>query len=92
MKKFNNQKPTKKQLERVSKLNKKILDLLPDNDSMHGTYKQMQAYLDERIRLYEQFKVNPYKMVTSQLKYNTEGTFELGEYSGVANVKSGPDL
>ena len=90
MKKHDYKKPTKKQLERISKLNRQILDYLPANDSMHGTYSQMQKYVDERIRLYEQFKVNPYKMVTSQLKYNTEGTLDMGEYMN-ANIAPSKD-
>lgn len=90
MKKHDYKKPTKKQLERISKLNRQILDYLPANDSMQGTYSQMQQYVDERIRLYEQFKVNPYKMVTSQLKYNTEGTLDMGEYMS-ANVAPSKD-
>jgi hypothetical protein len=90
MKKHDYKKPTKKQLERISKLNRQILDYLPANDSMQGTYGQMQQYVDERIRLYEQFKVNPYKMVTTQLKYNTEGTLDMSEYMN-ANVAPNKD-
>ena len=76
-------KPSKKQLERVYKLNRKILDFLPEKDSMRGTYEQMAMHLRDRINTYDKFLVNPYKSVTTQLKYNTEGTMELGDYANV---------
>lgn len=76
-------KITKKQLERAAKWNKKILDFFPEGDSMRDTYKTMQDHLENRIETYEQFKVNPYSAVTSQFKYNTDASLELGEYSNI---------
>lgn len=73
-------KPSKKQLERILKLNKSILKFLPENDSMRGTYENMARHLRDRINTYEKFLVNPYKNMTTQLKYNTEPALELGEY------------
>ena len=74
---------TKKQLERIAKLNKRILNLFPEGDSMRETYKTMQDHLENRIETYEQFKINPYSAVTNQFKYNTDVSLELGEYSNI---------
>ena len=71
---------TKRQLKRVAKLNKRILQFLPEGDSMRETYVRMSKFLDDRIATYDQFRVNPYTVTTSQLKYNTERELGLGEY------------
>ena len=47
---------------------------------MRETYVRMSKFLDDRIATYDQFRVNPYTVTTSQLKYNTERELGLGEY------------
>lgn len=71
---------TKKQLERILKLNKKICNMLPEGDAMKETYLRMQKFLSERLETYDQFLVNPYKTHTSQAKFNSDLKLELGNY------------
>lgn len=71
---------TKKQLERILKLNKKICRMLPEGDSMKETYLRMNKFLLDRIDTYDQFLVNPYTMHTSQPKFNSDSELNLGEY------------
>lgn len=71
---------TKKQLERILKLNKKIYRMLPEGDAMKETYLRMNKFLLDRIETYDQFLVNPYKMHTSQPKFNSDSELNLGDY------------
>ena len=74
-------RPTKKQLLRVMKLNKQILKLIPEGDSMHLMYRKMKERLEERYDTYEQFLVNPYWPNKSQVKYNSDEELGLGDYN-----------
>jgi len=72
MKKHRNKPVTKKQLQRISKLNKSILKLLPENHNLFSIYNNLQKQVEESVNKYEFFKVNPYKMVVSQLDTEDE--------------------
>ena len=74
------ERPTKKQLERVIKLNKRILQLLPKNDSMYSMYDKMRVRLRERYDTYEQFLVNPYWTSEPKIKFNSDKELGLGDY------------
>jgi len=74
-------RPTKKQLLRALKLNKQILKLLPEGDSMHLMYKKMNKRLQERYDTYEKFLINPYWTNKGQVKYNSDNELNLGEYN-----------
>lgn len=71
---------SKKKLKQVLELNNKILELFPESDSMHSTYNHLSNFISERIRTFEQFKDNPYKMHTSAAKFNSDEKLDLGEY------------
>ena len=73
-------KISKKELKQALELNNKILKLFPDSDSMHSTYNHLSNFISERIRTFEQFKDNPYKMHTSAAKFNSDEELGLGEY------------
>ena len=73
-------KPTKKELLKIIEFNNQILNLLPKGDSMHGMYSKMNTRLNERYELYEEFKINPYKVYSSQLKYSSGDSLNLGDY------------
>lgn len=75
------ERPTKKQLARVIKLNKKILQLLPKKDSMYSMYKKMESRLEERYDTYEQFLINPYWTSDPKIKFNSDKSLGLGEYN-----------
>jgi len=72
MKKHRNKPVTKKQLQRISKLNKSILKILPENHNLFSIYNNLQKQVEESVNKYEFFKVNPYKMVVSQLDTEDE--------------------
>ena len=72
MKKHRNKPVTKKQLQRISKLNKSILKILPENHNLFSIYNNLQKQVEESVNKYEFFKVNPYKMVVSQLAKEDE--------------------
>lgn len=75
------ERPTKKQLLRVIKLNKKILGLLPTQDPMFLMYKKMEKRLQERYDTYEKFLINPYWTHKAQVKYNSDEQLGLGDYN-----------
>lgn len=75
------ERPTKKQLKKVLKLTKKILEQLPEGDSMYLMYHKMVTRLTDRIETYEQFYINPYTTVTSLPKFNSDTELELGGYT-----------
>jgi len=72
MKKHRNKPVTKKQLQRISKLNKSILKILPENHNLFSIYNNLQKQVEESVNKYEFFKVNPYKIVVSQLDTEDE--------------------
>ena len=73
-------KPTKKEILKIIEFNSQILKLLPKGDSMHDMYSKMNTRLNERYELYEEFKINPYKIYSSQLKYSSGNNLDLGDY------------
>jgi len=73
-------RPTKRQLQRVRKCNRRILSLLPEGDSMRGTYETMDKYITDRIKNYGKFFTNPYSAPNRSFKLNSDTSLELGEY------------
>jgi hypothetical protein len=71
---------SKDNLKDVMLLNAKILDIVPRSDSMRETFSKLADILSERYDTYEQFKVNPYKVITQQPKMNSDTKLDLGEY------------
>ena len=72
---------SKKELLKALELNKQILDLIPETDSMHFIYKNMDQRLQERYDTYEQFLVNPYASHKFNFKYNSDEELGLGDYN-----------
>ena len=72
---------SKKELLKALELNKQILDLIPETDSMHFIYKNMDQRLQERYDTYEQFLVNPYASHKFSFKYNSDEELGLGDYT-----------
>tara|TARA_Y100000114_G_scaffold25670_1_gene21327 strand:+ start:882 stop:1139 length:258 start_codon:yes stop_codon:yes gene_type:complete len=72
---------SKKELLKALDLNKQILELIPEIDSMYFIYKNMDQRLQERYETYDQFAVNPYSSHKCQIKYNSDEELGLGEYT-----------
>ena len=73
---------SKTNIKDVMLLNNKILSIIPESDCMHQTFSKLADVLAERYDTYEQFKVNPYKVLTQQPKMNSDSSLDLGEYTG----------
>ena len=73
-------KPSKTDLAKIIELNSLIVDLLPNNDSMHDMYYKMESRLKERLELYDKFIDNPYKDSARSFKLNSDKELGLGEY------------
>lgn len=81
MKTLKNKVISKKELLKILKLNKQILNMIPETDSMHLIYKNTDQRLQERYDTYEQFAVNPYSSHKFQIKYNSDEELGLGDYN-----------
>ena len=72
--------PTKKQLTRMVKLHTEAIKYIPVSDAMLGRMTRLLKDLEDRLKTYDDFLVNPYKTHTSKPKFNSDAELDLGEY------------
>ena len=74
------ERPSKMNILKIIDLNKQIVDLFPEGDSMRTMYEKMAKRLQDRYDTYEQFYINPYSAHTSTFSYH--GDKDINDYGG----------
>ena len=74
------ERPSKKNILKIIDLNKQIVDLFPEGDSMRAMYGKMSKRLQDRYDTYEQFYINPYSTHTSTFSYH--GDKDIDDHGG----------